>query len=1246
MWNRAPQWPGSAARGDFLGNARAVPSDPALGRPDTSDPYSTGQFLPALAPVPTVPDEDQIRTDAYVAPYTGPLDLDDYGRETDEMRRAYDDLHRKEPAVRSAIDGKAASVAALDLIVKPRDKTKPNDVAAAAFVKEQLEQSEHGPDGLILNMLRAAFIRGWAVLEKTFRAVPGPTGPRWGLLHCKSRDTAHLRLRLDGYRNVLGVVNTVRGVRTHDPRKVILFTHADLYSNPYGQSDLRAAYRSANLINDAYQLWHIAVKVFGGPFLKGKVSDQARRKQMEAALRAARAAGTIVTPDDDDVEILNMASATSFDAFEKKVRIHREEIYLAVRHAYMPFMQSSSGGADQRGDTGVNKSAGSDPLEFLIAKAVGRVLSHQLAPDLVAPNFPAGTGVPIVQLGGTSWGETKAQLDVAATLWDKWQIPVSAEYLYDVTQMPPPKGPGDVPPAATGGGGGGGPGAPAPPAPSALGNPAAPDSTAPAGPAPVPVGAGTAPNAAPAQPVAPASAFSAEQAPKYASYFAASRHGHYPGDLHEQFGLGVAQFAAATGLLRRQVRRAGAPGWVWAPPAVPPQPPPAPPPAPVEFALGAAVPVPVALLGTDPARLQWRPGANPADGTARQLPAEQYDPAKAGTLLGWRDPANGRALVVEGHHRLAHARRDGVASVPVRFVDAPDAETARAIGRRANERGSAFASEHAEGEEWESNGRRYKRTGGETVRVGSGAEQGGGTASAAPAHPQPASAPAGAPPSAPEVPAEVRAAGESIAQEIAANSGEPIPAGVFGKLKQLALAAAVNVYATAARVKESAVGGLVASALDAFFDGPKDLEKLGYNPTNSSGGAGPQVLDPVKNTTEDALGVGISGHLAAKVAAVALTKALFWLKGKLGGSQMAALDPTGELAAALADLFEAANASVGLGPVDRTGVAAAVSQLGAGVASFAQERQEGEEWTTNGRKYKREGGKTLRVGTAGGADGADSQGTAAPPPAAPPPPEPTTPAAPQTAQHARGASAPATDPPTIPQGVTFSDTASALVERAFGREVEPGLFAALVNAPSDQNASVTVADDSGPGGVQLTVSTTFDGGSAIRLVVRAEPGAAPHVENWDFRILTNPGPDGRPVPQNPALDGFELMVNQIRAARALSVGRITAIAARNDNDDINKKQVGYRIWPERGFDGSIPEKAWAKLPAELRQQVEANAVGSSVPKSIIALVSTPAGNSWWRANGVSIDEVAFDTADGSLSMRILAEFMQRRAGGA
>lgn len=575
MWNYSPLWPpagsqpfpppylapprGDGAPSDLLdyqsgGNPFYPPRTPAATNYYSADPYLDGQWAPVLSPVPTVPGADQLRSDGYVPPYSYPHDLDDYGRETPEMVRAYLDFHRKEPAVRSAIDGKAAAVAALDLIVKPRSKNRPNDIAAAAFVKEQLDG--FGADKLILNMLRPAFVLGWSINEKTLCGVSTPAGVKWGLKHCKNKDTNNLALRMDAYRNVIGIVNRVRGIHTHDPGKVILFTHADMFDNAFGQSDLRAAYRSANLINDAYQLWHIAIKVYGGPFLHGTVSDDNRRKQMETALKAARAAGFLVSPKGDDVEILNLATATSFDAFEKKVRIHREEIYLAVRHAYMPFMQSSSGGSDQRGDTGVNKHAASDPVEFLLAKAVGRCLTYQLAADLTEPNFPPGTGTPIVLLGGVNWAETKDQLDVIVTLKEKLGVDVSAEYVYEIVQMPPPKGPQDTPAGPRP------PGQAAPAVPGAPAIPAMQDGAPAPTPAPAP-SVETPPNPTPDAP----STFTREQAPEFARYFAGTQHGHYPGNMHEKFGLAVPEFADASGLKLKQVRgRDGSAGWVWAAP--------------------------------------------------------------------------------------------------------------------------------------------------------------------------------------------------------------------------------------------------------------------------------------------------------------------------------------------------------------------------------------------------------------------------------------------------------------------------------------------------------------------------------------------------------------------------------------------------------------------------------------------------------------------------------------------------------
>lgn len=83
------------------------------------------------------------------------------------------------------------------------------------------------------------------------------------------------------------------------------------------------------------------------------------------------------------------------------------------------------------------------------------------------------------------------------------------------------------------------------------------------------------------------------------------------------------------------------------------------------------------------------------------------------------------------------------------------------------------------------------------------------------------------------------------------------------------------------KFNESTLGKLTMSGLDALFDTPADMRKLGYNPNNSSGTANPKVPDAVSNLITEHLGFGISGHLVAKVASTVLVKTLYWAKRKL-----------------------------------------------------------------------------------------------------------------------------------------------------------------------------------------------------------------------------------------------------------------------------------------------------------------------------------------------------------------------------
>lgn len=389
---------------------------------------------------PSDPLQDEIRADPTALPYVGPLDLDNYGAETDEMRAMYLRYHRTEPAARAAVEGLVASIADMDVAVLPEDEDEPDDRRVAEFVDWTVEDTPHGWDGLIRKVVLPALLLGYSVTETVLRGTDHRKwGGFWGVRHCKSKDTNHLRLQVDAVnRDVVGVVNTVRGMASYAPDKVIVFTHADLFDNPHGVGELRAAYRACQLIDNAYKLWHYALNVYGGPFLKATTNDKAVRPQLARALAEARQGGFIVCDEKSNVEILNMAAAANFDAFERKIDKLREEIWLTVRGAYLPFMQSSGGGGETRGSADTAKTSGSDPKERLIAKAVGRCLTRQLSARLARVNFGPHAGVPKVILGGVNWGETAAQLDVAERMATKFRRPISAKWLYKVSQMPPP----------------------------------------------------------------------------------------------------------------------------------------------------------------------------------------------------------------------------------------------------------------------------------------------------------------------------------------------------------------------------------------------------------------------------------------------------------------------------------------------------------------------------------------------------------------------------------------------------------------------------------------------------------------------------------------------------------------------------------------------------------------------------------------------------------------------------------------
>lgn len=95
--------------------------------------------------------------------------------------------------------------------------------------------------------------------------------------------------------------------------------------------------------------------------------------------------------------------------------------------------------------------------------------------------------------------------------------------------------------------------------------------------------------------------------------------------------------------------------------------------------------VPTAEIAVDPERFQFKRNVDPTTGASTELKnVPQFNEQLGGIISVWRDPADGRVYVVNGHHRVELAQRTNHPALNAQFIDTPTAESARAVGAMMN----------------------------------------------------------------------------------------------------------------------------------------------------------------------------------------------------------------------------------------------------------------------------------------------------------------------------------------------------------------------------------------------------------------------------------------------------------------------------------------------------------------------------------------------------------------------------------
>lgn len=352
--------------------------------------------------------------------------------------------------VSSAIDGLVDSIVGLEISVIPDDKDDPKEQKAAEFVQWSIEKCKGGWDKTLTQILTPALVLGFSVSEIVKWRVP--FHKKWEgydtLFEVKSKDVLdYIRFRTDVYRNITDVVNTVRGLEYVDPRDTVIFTFNDLFGNPYGRSALRQAIVQAKLYQEIWDIWYLGMKIWSGPIMFGKLDSRNKglMSTFENILKMIRAGAygifPISGPDDKtDIELMNPSSTFNFTAMKDFLDKVEQVVYMAVRGAYLPFMQGNKGqgSGEARGNSETSKNSGSDPREYHITKSLCRVAQEQLFPVLVHPNFGWNVSTPTLQLGGVNWNDTSKIID-SVTKYQQAGGKAGQKWFAKATQIPPPE---------------------------------------------------------------------------------------------------------------------------------------------------------------------------------------------------------------------------------------------------------------------------------------------------------------------------------------------------------------------------------------------------------------------------------------------------------------------------------------------------------------------------------------------------------------------------------------------------------------------------------------------------------------------------------------------------------------------------------------------------------------------------------------------------------------------------------------
>lgn len=316
------------------------------------------------------------RTNAFL--YRYPVDSAPGTWQFDEM---LDD-----PLVRSAVIVKKLGTLTVPWRLEPSGNARID-----AFIQAMFDEMEGSPTGVLYDALDAV-AKGFSIMEKVYdTGLPGFESAVW-VRAVKPKDPAMFGFDVDEFLNIKSLVLHIpgEGPREVPVDKFVVYAYNRKYSQPYGEPDLKAAYRHWRTKRALIDQWNAHLEKYASPSIVGKFKRGLSEEEQAALLDAldkVQRQSALIHADDIDVTLLD-GRRTAESGYLEAIDYHNREIARAILGQTLTTDDSRRVGS---------LALGKVHLQVLIMQLNGlrkdvadRVMNEQIIRPTVDMNFGAG----------------------------------------------------------------------------------------------------------------------------------------------------------------------------------------------------------------------------------------------------------------------------------------------------------------------------------------------------------------------------------------------------------------------------------------------------------------------------------------------------------------------------------------------------------------------------------------------------------------------------------------------------------------------------------------------------------------------------------------------------------------------------------------------------------------------------------------------------------------------------------------